>query len=136
MTDIIDKFVSIWRAGDGVMSEVATLVPYVTINAPPDFEDARPRCLMAGPSSVQAKVVGSLEPAVLTRTFVSSKPDGGASILEAHRWALENFEPLLSEETYYVAGKAEVLFRRLILPVTPRPGAYLLMTYSLPYQVH
>lgn len=136
MSDNIDQLISMWRDSGGLFHNLSALVPFVSINAPPRSSDKFPKCLMAGPESIQAKVANSLDPTTLTETFVLSRPDSGASIVEAHKVALHEFQPLLSTETFYIRGHSEVQFRRLILPTRTPHGARLLMTYSFPIRLH
>lgn len=132
----LGRILDLWRRNDGLFPNLSEAVPYVTINAPPSQFALRPKCLMAGPESIQAKVAGSVDPGVLTSVFVDSRPDRGSSIADGHRYALDSFQPLITKEHFFVQNKAEVEFQRLILPAKTPQGAFLMMTYSWPLLIH
>lgn len=126
-----------WRLHGGEWVNLDEVLPFVVLHKQPDPTDLAPTPMLLGPMSLQAKVIGTNNPAAFREKLSRSWADYAANVIDAHRRVTETGVPEISSSVFpkQLTGSG-FAYRRGLFPVRTTTGQRMLMTYTSEITTH
>ena len=126
-----------WRLNRGAWVNLDEILPFIVLHKLPASTDQAPTPMLLGAHSLQAKVIGTHNPAAFRETLAKSWVDYSASVMTTHRRVTDAHEPEIAEGVFpqHLTGES-FAYRRGLFPVTTTSGQRMLMTYTTALTLH
>ena len=126
-----------WRLNRGEWVSLEEILPFVVLHKRPGATDLAPTPMLIGAQSLQARVIGSSNPATFRQTLATSWTDYSTSVVAAHRRVTETGTPSIAENVFpkQLTGSG-FAYRRGLFPVRTTTGQNMLMTYTTEVTTH
>ncbi len=132
-----ERFIDWWRATSGVFINVEQILPHVVLHKVPDAVDLAPTPLLIGAASLQARVIGSHDPAEYRRQLVDQWDEFSASVVEEQRKVADRGAPDQAVGRFSEGeNKPSFDYSRLLLPVRTTTGQRILIAYTTQINVN
>lgn len=130
-----DAVLNWWHNNEGLLSSLDSFEQYIEIFQKPDENEMRPRPYRLGQESLASRELGLTGPEQLQKVFDSSSPEVAEAVAMAHL-DVAGGQPQLSVHTILfnlsTGSFVELIYNRLLLPVTDGDGQKYIMNYSKP----
>ncbi len=126
-----------WRLNGGAFVNLDEILPFVVLHKLPEPTDLAPTPMLIGAKTLQAKVIGTQDPAAFRRTLSESWTGYSARIVAEQQRVAELGFPDISESIFpsNLTGKG-FIYRRGLFPVVTTENLRMLMTYTASITSH
>lgn len=131
MTGSLDRTVAWWRGTGGVFTDLDEILPFVVLHKLPEATDAAPTPMLIGARSLQAEVIGSVDPEDFRTTLREDWRGYAAAAIRAQRRISESGVPEIADAAFPSDLTGEGFrYRRGLFPVRTTTGLRLLLTHT------